>query len=134
FLVQIARAERRDGDDGLGVHIAHAALVALLGEQRVKLFAHFDRAAGRGREEGAVAVVRGVVFLDKVADVDRVLPSAAIEGVPCVHVICSSWFWSSCPFLQTRKGSIAYYLRHCPDGRHLLRNPCSPVVCAPPLP
>src|SRR5699024_11170845 len=81
----------------------HAAPVALLGEQGVELFAQRGGASSRGREEGAVAVIGGVVFLNEVADVDLVLPSAAVEGVPCVHVLFSSCFLAELSFFGKQK-------------------------------
>ncbi len=84
-LVEVAGAERGDGDDGFGVDVADAALFTLLCEQRVELLAQTGGTLGRRREERAVAVIRGVVLLDEVADVDLGLPVAAIEVVPCVH-------------------------------------------------
>ena len=83
-LVEVAGAERGDGDDGFGVDVADAALFALLGEQGIELLAQSGRACGSRREESAVAVIRGVVLLDKVADVDLVFPNAAVKIVPCV--------------------------------------------------
>ena len=83
-LVEVAGAERGDGDNGFGVDVAHAALVALFCEQRVEFLAQTGGALGRGCEEGTVAVIRGIVLLDKVADVDLVFPNAAVKIVPCV--------------------------------------------------
>ena len=85
FPIQIARAERVNRDNGFGIDIQHAALFAFRREQGREFFAHPHGAFGRGCEEGAVAVIGGVVFLNKVADVDLFLPIAAGEVVPCVH-------------------------------------------------
>src|SRR5699024_6159688 len=85
------------------------ALVALLREQRVEFFAQRSGACGRGRKEGAVAVVRGVVFLNEVADVDLILPNAAVEGVPCVHVLFSSCFLAELSFFGKQKRTVSLF-------------------------
>ena len=107
-FVEVAGAERGDSDDGFGVDVADAALFALLGEQGIELLAQSGRACGSRREESAVAVIRGVVLLDKVADVDPGLPVAAIEVVPCVHCnippICGRCPFYSAPKRATKKG------------------------------
>ena len=110
-LVEVAGAERGDGDDGFGVDVADAALFALLGEQGIELLSQSGCACGSRRKESAVAVIRGVVLLDKVADVDPGLPVAAIEVVPCVHCnippICGRCPFYSAPKRATKKDSIA---------------------------
>ena len=86
-LVEIARAEGRDGDNGLGVDITDTALFALLREQCIELLTQRSRACGSRSQKSAVTIIRGVILLDKVADIDLVFPVAAIKVVPCVHVL-----------------------------------------------
>ena len=117
-LVEIARAERRDGDNGLGVDIAYTALFTLLREQCVELLTQRSRACGSRSQKSAVTIIRGVILLDKIADIDLVFPVAAIKVVPCVHVLFLLFVLSAVLFMATKKDSIAYCLRHCPDGRH----------------
>ena len=117
-LVEIARAEGRDSDNGLCVDITDTALFALLREQCIELLTQRSRACGSRSQKSAVTIIRDVILLDKVADIDLVFPVAAIKVVPCVHVLFLLFVLSAVLFMATKKDSIAYYLRHCPDGRH----------------
>ena len=87
--VDVARRVRHDARDRLGVHVEHAALLALLGEQRHDVRPEVGRALGGAGEEGLVALVGGVVALDEVADVHLVRPRAGREALPrLLHRIC----------------------------------------------
>ena len=70
------------GDRARHLRDVEDALLALLHEQRLELRPDRPRAGGRRGEEGAVALVRLVVLLDEVPDVDLLLPEAPAEPVP----------------------------------------------------
>ena len=54
-------------------------------------------------KKSTVTVIGGIVFLNKVADIDLVLPISAVKIVPCVHIF-SSYFDFGCPLLGNKKG------------------------------
>ena len=83
-LVDVSRGMACDRGDDLRVHVEDAAVLALLLEEAHDLAPEGVGGTGRLREEGLVAVVGGVVSLDKVADVDLALPVSADEAVPCL--------------------------------------------------
>ena len=83
-VVDVARRMAADTGDRLGVHVEHATLLALLQQEIEDLAPQVFRALGRPGEEGVVALIRGVVLLDEVADVNLLLPGAALETVPCL--------------------------------------------------
>ena len=83
-LVDIAGLVREDA----GRHLRHVedALFAFLREQRLQRLPYAERALGGALQEGAVALVGGVVELDEIAHVDSLLPNARREATPCgVH-------------------------------------------------
>ena len=65
-------------------HLRHVeyALLALLREQRQQLLPQTLRALGAALKERAVPLVRGVVALNEVADVDAALPGSRRESAP----------------------------------------------------
>ena len=63
--------QRADGDNGFGVDVAHAALVALFCEQ--------CRLLAQRREEGTVAVMGELFEKSRIG-----APNAAVKIVPCV--------------------------------------------------
>ena len=83
-LIEIPRLVACHGGDDGSICIVHAApfalLFGILHDDLPKLFGRF----GGGREEGAVALIRGVVALDEIAHVHFVIaPLAGLEGMPC---------------------------------------------------
>ena len=58
------------------------------------------------------------------ADADAVMELSLIHILPPLKLFHAFMFFSSCLccllsfFMVTKKDSIAYCLRHCPDGRH----------------
>ena len=83
LVVDVARGMAADAGNGLGVHIQDTTLLALLQEQVKHLAPQVLRALRRAGEELVITVVRGVVPLDEVADVNLVLPNTALEAFPC---------------------------------------------------
>ena len=84
-LVDVARRVRQDA----GGHLRDVedALLALLGEQRLKGLPYAARAVGRSLQEGAVAFVGGIVSLDELAHVDPTAPAPRCEAAPRSDVI-----------------------------------------------
>ena len=78
--VDVAGCVRRNRTGNLGD--VEDALLALLDEQRLEGLPDLLRACGRGREKTVVAVVRLVVLLDEIADVDLLLPESGPESAP----------------------------------------------------
>ncbi len=78
--VDVPRTVRRDRAWNLG-DVEHA-LLPLLEEELVEPFPDRERARGSGREERRVSLVRLVVLLDEVPDVDLLLPQARPEPAP----------------------------------------------------
>ena len=72
------------GDEGRGgrVDIEHAAVLPFQREKVLHLFHEGVGALGRAGQEGAVAGIFGIVGLDKIANVDLILPCAAFEAGP----------------------------------------------------
>ena len=86
--VDVASGVAHDTGNGLGIHVEHAALLALLEEQSHDVVPQLGGALGGTDEERLVALVGGVVLLDKVADVNLVQPIAAFEAFPCLLHFC----------------------------------------------
>ena len=86
--VDVASGVAHDTRNGLGVHIEDTALLALLKQQVENLAPQLLGTLGRAGEERLVALVGGVVLLDKVADVNLVQPIAAFEAFPCLLHFC----------------------------------------------
>ena len=82
LLVQVAGLVGGEGGDGLGVHIQHPAELLLQPEQALQ-FVHqaFCPICGRG-EEAFIPQIGGVVLLDKIPQVDLLLPVPAFESLP----------------------------------------------------
>ena len=91
-LVDVAGGVGDDRGDEVGVHVEDAAGIALLLEEVHDLIPELGRVLGGTGEEGLVAVVRGVVLLDEVTDVDLVLPVATHKALPCFLTHCSRSF------------------------------------------
>ena len=113
-LVEIARAEGRDSDNGLCVDITDTALFALLREQCIELLTQRSRACGSRSQKSAVTIIRDVILLDKVADIDLVFPVAAIKVVPCVHVLFLLFVLSAVLFYDNKKGQHRVLLATLP--------------------
>ncbi len=79
-LVDVAGLVREDAGGNLR-HVEDA-LLAFLGEQRLQRLPHALRALGRTLQELAVPLVRGVVALNELADVDPALPRPRGEAAP----------------------------------------------------
>ena len=76
LVLAVDVAGRVGGDRAGNLRDVEHALLALLDEQFVQRVPDLLRARGRRREERPVALVRAVVLLDEVADVDLLLPEA----------------------------------------------------------
>src|SRR5262249_19609805 len=57
-------------------------LPALLGEKVRQLFPDAERALGRPGKEGLITVIRGVIRLDEIPDIDVLRPQAGFERGP----------------------------------------------------
>ena len=85
-FVDVARLVARDGRDDIGVHVKDSAVPAFFGLQALQFVPQLLGGIGRTGEEGLVPLVGGVVTLNKVADVDFVLPESGLKAFPCfVH-------------------------------------------------
>ena len=82
LVVFVDVAGRMGGDRTGSLGDVEHALLALLDEQRLERFPDLLRARGRRREKAAVTVVRLVILLDEVADVDLVLPESGPKPAP----------------------------------------------------
>ena len=82
--VDVAGLVGQNARHDLGVHVQDAALLALLEKQRHDVIPQLDGALGGTHQERLVALVRGIVLLDEVADVNLVEPIAALEAFPCL--------------------------------------------------
>ena len=82
FGVDIAGAVGGQVGHDLSLHIQHAAFGALFLLQGLQRAPQLVGGFGGACQEGFVAVIRAVVFLDKVADVDFLFPEAALKAVP----------------------------------------------------
>src|SRR6185436_4686504 len=80
FLVDVAWRVSRNRTGNLR-HVEHA-LLALLDEELLKLLPDLQRAFRGRREEGLVPVVRFVILLDEIADVDLFLPETCTKAMP----------------------------------------------------
>ena len=86
FPIDIPRGIGQEGRDAAGVDIEHAALFAFGTQKRLHLGEH-GAGARRGRAQKVRSpLVRGVVFLNEAAHVDR----ASIAGVKLVLHLSSS--------------------------------------------
>ena len=81
--VDVACRMAHDTGNGLRVHIEHAALLALLGEQLHDVVPKIRRALRGAGQERTVALVGGVVALDEVANVNLTGPRSTFEAFPC---------------------------------------------------
>ena len=80
--IDVARAVRRQIGDNLRLHIQHAALCTLLLLQFLHPRPQAIGRVRRRREKRLVSVVRRIVALNKVTDVDLFLPNAPFKTVP----------------------------------------------------
>ena len=82
-LGDVPRLERVDVGGGFGVDVVDAT-VALDGEVvLIQVVPEAKRFVGCALEERCIPVVRGVVALDEIADVDAFHPRSRREAVPC---------------------------------------------------
>ena len=82
LLVDVAGAVGGQAADHLGLHIQHAALGALGLLQLLQSAPQLIGRLGGACQKAFVAVVRGVVLLDEVADIDLLFPDAALKAFP----------------------------------------------------
>ena len=80
--IDVARAVRRQIGDNLRLHIQHAALGTLLLLQFLHPRPQAIGRVRRRREERLVSVIRRIVALNKITDVDLFLPNAPLKTVP----------------------------------------------------
>ena len=81
ILVDVAGPVRENA--GRDLRYIEDPFLAFLGKQGLQRFPHAAGALGRALQEGAVALVGGVVALDEFAHVDAALPTAGREAAPC---------------------------------------------------
>ena len=82
--VDIAGAVCRQARDDLRLHVEDAALRALLLLQFLHARPQAVRRVCRRREKALVAIVRRVVALDEVTNIDLLLPDAPFKAVPAL--------------------------------------------------
>ena len=87
FLVQISGTMGSNGGNNFGVHIQNSAGFPLLLVQLHNLIPQLFGVLSRAGQEGIVAVVRGVVCLNKVADIDFAHPYSRLECSPLLFHI-----------------------------------------------
>src|SRR5690349_4379830 len=87
LAIDVTRRVRRNRTWDLG-NVEHA-FAALLDEHILQLFPNPFGALGRGGEKLSVALVGGVVLLEKPAHVDVPLPKAGFESAPGVLCVGS---------------------------------------------
>ena len=98
--VDIARTIRRQTRDDLRLHIEHAALAAFFLLEFLHARPQAVRRIRRRCEETLVAIVRRIVALDEVADVDLLLPDAPLKTVPALalqHILPPILLWKAKP-------------------------------------
>ena len=85
-LVDIAGAVSGQAADDFGLHVQHAALGALFLLQLLQGTPQLIGRLGGTSQKAFVAVVRGVVLLDEVADIDFLFPDAALKAFPLFKI------------------------------------------------
>jgi len=85
-LVDIAGAVSGQAADDFGLHVQHAALGALFLLQLLQGTPQLIGRLGGASQKAFVAVVRGVVLLDEVADIDFLFPDAALKAFPLFKI------------------------------------------------
>ena len=81
-LINVAGAVRGQAADHVGLHVQNAALGALFLLQLLQGVPELVGGVGRTCQEALVPVVRSVVLLDEVTDVDFFFPNAALKAFP----------------------------------------------------
>ena len=84
--VDVAGAVGGQAGDDLGLHVQHAALGALFLLQLLQGTPQLIGRLGGASQKAFVAVVRGVVLLDEVADIDFLFPDAALKAFPLFKI------------------------------------------------
>ena len=85
-LVDIAGAVSSQAADDFGLHVQHAALGALFLLQLLQGTPQLIGRLGGASQKAFVSVVRGVVLLDEVADIDFLFPDAALKAFPLFKI------------------------------------------------
>ena len=85
-LIDISRTISIDIGNNICLHIQHATLGSLLLLILLKLSPEPVRALCRSLKETLISVIRGVVFLDKVTNVDIIVPVTRREAFPCFKI------------------------------------------------
>jgi len=85
-LIDVAGAVSGQAADHFRLHIQHAALGALFFLQLLQGTPQLIGSLRGVRQERLVAIVRGVVLLDKVADVDFLFPDTALKAFPLFKI------------------------------------------------
>ena len=86
-FVDVAGLMGSQGRNNLGVHIQDAALGAFFLLQLLQSAPQLVGRFGRADQEGFVTVVRLIVLLDKVANVDFFLPDGTLEAIPLLKIV-----------------------------------------------
>ena len=86
-FVDVAGLMGSQGRNNLGVHIQDAALGAFFLLQLLQSAPQLVGRFGRADQEGFVTVVRLIVLLDKVTNVDFFLPDGTLEAIPLLKIV-----------------------------------------------
>ena len=87
IFVQVSRFVVKQGSDGLGIDIQHPAKLLLQGHEILQFVHQPLGPFCSGSQKVLISGVRGVVYLDKIPDVNLFLPSARHKAFPrCSHI------------------------------------------------
>ena len=88
-VIVLGNVPSREGIDiarGVGIHVEDA-LLALDGQViLLQMIPHALRLLGGSSKEGGVPVIRGVVALDKITNVNVFSPRAGLKALPCLEL------------------------------------------------
>ncbi len=82
ILIEIARCVGSNRGNDFRIHVEHATLGTFFFLELLEFTPELVRSVRRTGEERFVAIIRLVVFLNKVADVDFFLPNATFKAFP----------------------------------------------------
>ena len=86
IFADVASGEGVDVGGGLRIHVVDAAAALLREVLLLEGVPHAKSLVGRTREELGIALVRGVVELDELANVDVLVPVAGLKTAPRVEL------------------------------------------------
>src|SRR5699024_4142313 len=81
-FVNVAVAVGGQAGANLGINIQHAAHGSFFFQEFLQRAQNLVGGVGQAGEEGFVAAIRAIVYLDEVADVDLFFPDAAFKAIP----------------------------------------------------